>query len=250
MSQTFALVTGTSSGVGAATARLLLDRGWFVVGVSRRAAEIDHANYHHLALDLADVDAVPLAIERHVAPMLTSKPWQRVGLVNNAARADLLMPFNRLQPRDLMAMLALNTVTPIWLMGFILRTTPAAAALRIANVSTGGAVKAFPGLAAYCTSKAALRMAGEVVATELDPARRVAPGPTDVAIFSYQPGTVDTRMQTEARTRDEHEFPWGQLFRDFHAKGMLVSPDRPAAEIVAFLESESAPLIEERRLSS
>jgi len=250
MTQAFALVTGTSSGVGAATARQLLDRGWSVVGIARHKAAIDHADYQHLVLDLADIDAMPAAIERHVAPLLQSKPWRRVGLVNNAARADLLMPFERLQPRDLMAMLALNTATPIWLMGFMIRATPSNATLRIANVSTGGAVKAFPGLAAYCTSKAALRMAGEVVATELDPAQRVAPGPTDVAIFSYQPGTVDTRMQTEARTRDQDDFPWGQLFKDFHSKGMLVSPDRPAAEIVAFLESASAPLIEERRLSS
>ena len=40
-----ALVTGTSSGIGTAVARLLLEGSWTVVGVARRAAQLDHPRY-------------------------------------------------------------------------------------------------------------------------------------------------------------------------------------------------------------
>ena len=250
MTQAIALVTGTSSGIGAAAARALVDRGWTVVGASRRPAAIDHPNYTHVTIDLADVRALPAAIETAVAPKLAAGRWRRMGLVNNAARGDQLVPVEHLNPSDMLDMLALNAVAPVWLMGFMARHAPRDAVLRIVNVSTGAAVTAFPGLAAYGSSKAALRMAGQVFAAELDSPVRQAPGPADTAILSYQPGTVDTRMQTAARSIDPAQFPWSQIFHDFHARGLLVHPSAPATEIVAFLESDSAPRLSERRLGA
>jgi NAD(P)-dependent dehydrogenase (short-subunit alcohol dehydrogenase family) len=202
----------------------------------------------HVSIDLADVRALPAAFAAKVGPTLASARWDRVALVNNAARADLLSGLERLDPGDLVEMLALNTVAPMWLMGFVARHTPRDASLRIVNVSTGAAVTAFPGLSAYGASKAALRMAGQVFAAEFDVTGRPAPGPADTAILSYQPGIVDTPMQTAARSADRDTFPSWQLFQDFHARGLLVDPAVPAAEIVAFLESEDAPRLTERRL--
>lgn len=250
MTNAVAFVTGTSSGVGAAVARELIDRDWTVIGASRRSASLQHPNYTHVLLDLADTHALASAVDALVAPHLSARRWDRFGLVNNAARADLLMPLERLAPLDLLDMLALNTVAPIWLMGFMARVVPRDAVLRIVNVSTGAAVTAFPGLAAYGASKAALRMAGQVFAAELDSTARPAPGPRDTAILSYQPGIVDTPMQTTARSADPAEFPWSQLFRDFQTRGLLVEASVPAREIVAFLESASAPRLAERRLGA
>jgi NAD(P)-dependent dehydrogenase (short-subunit alcohol dehydrogenase family) len=143
-----------------------------------------------------------------------------------------------------------NVVAPMWLMGCVVRHAPVDAALRIVNVSSGAAVRAFPGLAAYSASKAALRMAGMVLAAELDSPLRTTRAPADTAILSYEPGIVDTEMQRSARTRPLDEYPWGQLFRDFAADGRLVSPEAPAADIVSFLESDAQPRFAERRLGA
>lgn len=51
-----ALITGASSGIGLATARLLLDKGIQVTGISRRGdvAELEGKNFKPISLDLAD----------------------------------------------------------------------------------------------------------------------------------------------------------------------------------------------------
>src|SRR5204863_8927759 len=56
MSERLALITGTSSGIGAAVARGLLKRGWTVVGIARRKVKFG-GHYEHLALDLSDAAA-------------------------------------------------------------------------------------------------------------------------------------------------------------------------------------------------
>src|SRR5262245_59271156 len=203
-----ALVTGTSRGIGAAVAAQLLDRGWTVTGIARHAAAIDHRRYQHVAFDLADTASLADTIEREVGARVSDRRWRRVGLVNNAAASGALGPFEATEPLDLLRVSAVNWVAPLWLIGFVVRRVNAGAALRIVNVSSGAAVRAYAGLSAYCSSKAALRMAGMVAAQELDSPLRQTPAPGDVAIMSYQPGIVDTEMQTDARLRPLTANPW------------------------------------------
>lgn len=49
-----ALVTGASSGIGAAIVRHLLDEGWTVTGVARRETRFDHPAYRAVAADLSE----------------------------------------------------------------------------------------------------------------------------------------------------------------------------------------------------
>jgi len=237
MSERLALVTGTSSGIGAAVARELVRRGWQVVGVARRAAQIDDPRYRHLALDLSDAGAAAAAIERQVGERLGQR-WERVGLVNNAA-VGLAGRVQNLDAAELARSFELNTVMPLWLMGFMVKR--AKAPVRVVNISSGAAQRAFPGLAAYCASKAALRMAGMSVAAE---------DARDLHILSYEPGVVDTEMQLATRSKSLEEFPWGETFRRYHAEGRLVPPERPAADIVEFLEADGGERFTERRLQA
>ena len=71
-----------------------------------------------------------------------------------------------------------------------------------------------------------------------------------MAILSYEPGVVDTPMQGLARSQVPETFPSVQLFQDFAARGVLVQPEVPAAEIVAFLEAGPQAGFTERRLGA
>jgi benzil reductase ((S)-benzoin forming) len=246
----FAVVTGTSSGIGAAVAARLVDEGWTVVGVARRVASIDGSGYRHITLDLSNTADAVRVLDAEVGGALRSRPWTRVGLVNNAAAGGSLGPLERIDAQTLQSMMATNVVVPMHLMGLFVERTPPTAALRIVNLSSGAAVRPFPGLSAYGATKAALRMAGMVLGTELASPLRNTPAPDDVAILSYEPGVVDTPMQTGARETSAEQFPWVGLFHDFAAGGVIVPPERPAAEIVEFLESPRQSHFTESRLGS
>lgn len=246
-SDRLALVTGTSTGIGAAVARQLLQGGWEVAGVARRDAEIEDDRYHHLAADLQDAPAAVAAIEAAFGALLGESRWRRIGLVNNAASVAATGPVQRLDAAELVRVYSVNVAMPLWLMGFVARQGARAAAIRIVNLSSGAAVRAAPGLAAYCSSKAALRMAGMVFGAELDSPLRPADTPSDLSILSYSPGVVDTEMQLASRSMPAEAFPWGGMFRDFAAQGLLAAPDLPAADVVAYLESDGGERFAERK---
>lgn len=242
----FALVTGTSAGIGAALADQLLARGWQVVGIARRAAAIDHPHYEQLRLDLGDLAALAAAVESRVVPRLADPRLQRVGLVNNAATTGQLGPVDHLDAESLGNVYAVNTAAPVWLMGRFVRACASATRLRIVNVSSGAAVRAFPGLSAYGSSKAALRFVATTLAAELDAPERSG-SDRDVAILSYEPGVVDTAMQATARSIPKEAFPWVGMFQQFAERGVLVQPAAVTGEIVRFLESDTAARFAERR---
>ena len=246
-SDRLALVTGTSTGIGAAIARQLLQLGWEVAGIARRNPGIEDARYRHLAADLQDASAAVAAIESRFGALLGESRWRRIGLVNNAASAAATGPVQRLDAAELVRVYSVNVAMPLWLMGFVARQSPREAAIRIVNLSSGAAVRAAPGLAAYCSSKAALRMAGMVFGAELESPLRPADSPADLSILSYSPGVVDTEMQLASRSLSAEAFPWGGMFRDFAAQGLLAAPDLPAAEVVAYLESDGGERFAERK---
>jgi len=243
-SPSLAIVTGTSSGIGAAVARLLLAHEWAVVGLSRRPADFGDSRYQHVDVDLGDIAALRAVAFSHILPAIARRQWMRIGLVNNAAATGTMAPLEDVDPEGFAGLLAVNLVAPVFLMAMVARAAPADVPLRIVNVSTGAAVQAFPGIGGYGSSKAALRLASMTFAAEMTSPERPAGARHDVAVLSYQPGIVDTPMQVTARASGR---PWSRMFVDFHEQGRLVPPEAPAAEIAAFLESDRQEPFAERR---
>jgi benzil reductase ((S)-benzoin forming) len=241
-----AIVTGTTSGIGQELARQLLDRGWHVVGVARRASSLNASNYSHLAVDIGDVAQLAAHLEAQVGPQLSDPAVSRLALVNNAADVALLGQVAQLDATGMQRAFAVNTVAPVLLMGWVLRTIRPGVPVRIVNVSSGAAVEAFPGLGAYGATKAALRMAGMVLGTELD-ARAASGSERDATIWSYEPGVVETPMQEAVRTSTADVVPIVGIFQQLAAEGRLLPVGVPVGEIITHLEADGHPRFSEKR---
>ncbi len=243
-----ALVTGTSSGIGEAVALELVKREWQVVGMSRRPATVGSPRYVHVRIDLSDTGGLAARVTAEIGPRLPSRAPSRIGLVNCAADPGLLGPVTHIDPVQMQRVCAANLTAPTWLMGWVVGHAARDVALRIVNVSSGAAVAAFPGLGVYCSTKAALRMAGMVLASELDsPDRPGGPHP-DATILSYEPGVVDTAMQATVRASTVESLPIVGFFKQLAVEGRLVPPEAPAKEIADYLESDDRARLSERRL--
>jgi len=85
-----ALVTGTSSGIGAAIARRLLDDGWAVAGLDRSPALLDDPGYGHHVVDLTDAAALGRCLDRvgGVTALVHAAGFMRTAALGALAPAD------------------------------------------------------------------------------------------------------------------------------------------------------------------
>ena len=103
-----ALVTGTSSGIGEAVARELVERDWNVVGASRRPGTIESPRYTHVQLDLSDVEGLEARIDEKVGDRISGPTVSRVALVNSAADPGILGTVDKIDPVQMLRVYAVN----------------------------------------------------------------------------------------------------------------------------------------------
>lgn len=181
------LVTGASSGIGAATARRLAAAGHTVGVVGRRADRIDRVladcratspESYGWVLDLGDLAA---------AEAWAGEAESRFGridvLINNAA-IPMRMPLAELAAATVDEVMRVNFLSPVRL---TLRLLPAMLTRRsgtIVNVASMGGRLGIAHEAAYCASKFALTGWSEAMAIDLHG--------TGVHVRLIQPGPIDT----------------------------------------------------------
>jgi len=168
-----AIVTGGSTGIGRSIVQHLLDAGWGVVSMSRRATDIAHPRLHSVEVDLGDVAATrDAAREACAAHPVTA-------IVHNAgAMRPALLPDVKVE--DLEALTALHLSAPLLLVQAALPEMRRRKFGRIVLVSSRAAL----GLAtrtAYSATKSGMFGLARTWALELGAdgitANVVAPGP-------------------------------------------------------------------------
>jgi len=189
-----ALVTGASSGIGAALARALAARGVTVGMVARRRDKLEAVLAECQALvpgcrmwllDLGDVEA---------AEALALEAWDAFGgldvLVNNAA-VPKRRAAERLTPEDVESTMRVNFFAPARMTMAVLPRMLARRSGVIVNVSSMGGRVGIAHEAAYNASKFALCGWSEGLAIDLDGSgvqvRLIEPGPIDTDIWD-RPG--------------------------------------------------------------
>jgi NADP-dependent 3-hydroxy acid dehydrogenase YdfG len=160
------LVTGASSGIGAATARAASRAGARVVLAARREDRI-----RQLADELGD--AVPVRCDvtdpAQVAAAVSTATdsFGRTDVLVNNAGQGLQASIEEIDPDDFRAVLELNLVAPLVTMQAVIPVMRKQGAGSIVNVSSGITLSVIPGTGAYASSKAGLDQLSAVARADL-----------------------------------------------------------------------------------
>jgi short-subunit dehydrogenase len=203
------LITGASSGLGAALARQLATQGAVLGLIARRRDRLsdvladcrqtspDSAMW---VADLADTAAVG---------ELALQAWDALGgidvLVNNAA-IPKRRPVAELQPDEVEAVMRVNFFAPMRMTLAVLPRMLARGSGMVVNVSSVGGRLGIIHETAYCASKFALCGWSEAMAVDLHGTgvvvKLIEPGPVDTEIWD-QPGSEKPLYQGPKEAADE-----------------------------------------------
>ena len=228
-----ALVTGASSGIGRATAQMLLDRGHRVIGTSRNPNTIPSESrlegVVYRALDLTDLHAV----EGFVAA-IGAEGFRVDILVNNAGESQS-GPLEELPIGALERLFRLNVLGPVHLTQLLLPGMRMRGYGRV--VMVGSMLASFP--LAYRSSYVATKAAIKGFAT----AARFEMSPYGVWLTTVEPGSIRTGISERRTKYIAANSPHDKAFRKMlkildreEKEGM--APVRVARTIVRAIEEE------------
>lgn len=160
------LITGASSGIGAATARAASRAGARLVLIARREDRLRAlADGLPGALVVQGDVTVGAAIERAVQAAVAT--YGRIDVVINNAGQGVEIPVDRVDLDDFRAILELNLLAPLAVLQAVVPVMRHQGSGTIVNVSSGATYGAFPGTGPYSATKAALSQLGAVARSEL-----------------------------------------------------------------------------------
>jgi len=215
-----AVVTGASSGIGAATARALVADGYRVALLARRLDRIttlaDELGHGATAIeaDVTDRESIVAAADRIRQELGTA------GVLVNNAGVMLLGPFDSAQRADYRQMIEVN------LLGAITATEVFLDQLKdgggdIINISSVAGRTARPGNGVYAATKWGINGWSESLRQELLP---------DIRVALIEPGVVATELPNHITHADTR-----QGVQQLYSKAEVTAED--VAEIIAFILS-------------
>jgi NAD(P)-dependent dehydrogenase (short-subunit alcohol dehydrogenase family) len=213
--QRVAVVTGGSSGIGAALARRLADGGWHCVliarGVARLRATATDTGAEYEPCDVADraqMDRVAASIcERHPA----------VELLVNCAGVPGRTGFLDADPERIERVLDVNYLGSVWCLRAFLPALERAAPAHVVNVVSVAGSVAFPPSGPYAASKHAQLAFSRATAAEL--------ADRGISVHTVSPGFVETEG-----------FPQRSVLTSPLLARTIIEPDRVAKTIMKLIE--------------
>ena len=233
MSDTIAILTGASRGIGAAMARGLVKPGTRLITLARREdpelaahARSQDVQLEQLSVDLSDLKAAESAAERICAAL--PRDAKRYLLINNAGTVHPVARTDELTDGAAISAAFNLNVTAVMLLTarFLAAVADIKADRRVLNISSGAGRNPNAGWGVYCATKAALDRHAEAVLLD---------GDATVRVCSLAPGVIDTGMQAEIRATGEDRFPLRERFVQLKEQGDLSSPEDCARKLVAYL---------------
>lgn len=191
------VITGTRKGIGRYLSEYYLEKGMIVCGCSRGNSDLEHENYQHFCLDVADEKAV----KKMVASI--AKKYKKIDyLINNAGIASMNHSF--LTPLSVMEKVFQTNVFGTFLfcreVGKIMAKNKNG---RIVNFATVATPIKLEGESAYAASKASIENMTKLLAKEYAPYNITinAVGPTPVytdLIKNVPKEKMDALLQMQA----------------------------------------------------
>lgn len=211
------IVTGASSGIGAATARMLKDEGAQVLRVARGG---------DFACDVTE----PEAGERILAECL--ERFGQVDVLVNNAGTSRAAALEELTEDDWREQWDLNVMAPMRLMKTIAPRMAEAGAGRIVNVASSSGKRPSPRNAAYSVTKAAELSLSRLFADQWADSgvlvNAVAPGPVATPLWLGEGGLADQSAERAGTTRDKAleqaaaKIPLGRLGEEDEIAAVIV----------------------------
>ena len=222
-----AIVTGATSGIGMATARKFAEQGGKVAAAGRKKdilSIIVAPNIQTYAVDLLNEVETAAFVEKVL------NDFGRIDVLVNAAGiiASGTVENTTLSDYDLMMNINVRSVlqlTQLALPSIIERKG------NIVNVSSVTGLRAFPGVFAYCISKAAVDQFTRCAALEL--------APKGVRVNAVNPGVVRTNLHRNSGMNEDAYAAFVERSKTTHPIGRIGDPEE-IADLILFLASSKA----------
>jgi 3-oxoacyl-[acyl-carrier protein] reductase len=174
------VITGTSRGIGRDLALHFLGLGDRVIGCSRSAATIEHADYQHLWADVADPASVRDLFRkvRETGDLLDA-------VINNAGTARMA-PVALTPPDTVRRIFEINFLGAYHVSQEAIRLLRKSKQGRIVNLTSIAVPLRLEGEAAYAASKAAVESLTRILAKEL--------GPLGITCNAVGPSPIETNL--------------------------------------------------------
>lgn len=181
------MVTGASSGIGAATARLFARHGYRVIACGRREERLQQLkqefgdNIYPLTFEVRNREEVFTAVEA------LPTNWQNIGiLINNAGNAHGLDTIQDGSPDDWDAMLDINVKGLLYVSKAVMAGMIERGRGHIINVGSIAGKEVYPKGNVYCASKHAVDALTRGMLIDLNP--------HGIKVSSIDPGLVETEF--------------------------------------------------------